>query len=490
VPTWARFPTGVALLVGLYWAAAHVGYWLGFSGPVASIVWLPAGAGIAFLYVGGLRFWPGVLIGDLLVNDYNTLPVGTALAQTVGNVLECVVAAWLLHRLVRTRSPLDTLESLGRGACALVAGVAVSATIGVTASWVGGVISLDDTPHIWRTWFLGDFSGALLVVPFVVAWMELPTRRPTRRRCIEAAVWLAVLLATAEGAFRTNQHLVYLVFPALIWSAVRFGRRGATLAILIAAGLAIWETRHDNGPFAFRSITESVLVTQLFIVVAVVSTLCLAVLVAEREQLAAHLGASRMAALTAAETERRRVERDLHDGAQQRLIALRVHLRLARDGTAQDGVPPVLEYADGELQTAVEELRDLVHGIHPAVLRELSLASALRSLGARSAIPVTFVELPQRPLPDPIEEAAYYIVAESLTNTQKHARASAVEVSVAVHDGGLRIETRDDGVGGAVEQNGSGLRGLRARAADLGGTFAVDSRDGRGTTLTAILPID
>jgi signal transduction histidine kinase len=81
-------------------------------------------------------------------------------------------------------------------------------------------------------------------------------------------------------------------------------------------------------------------------------------------------------------------------------------------------------------------------------------------------------------------------VAESLTNTQKHARASAIEVSVAVHDGGLRIETTDDGIGGAVEENGSGLRGLRARAADLGGTFAVDSRDGRGTTLTAILPLD
>ena len=165
LPSWARFPTGVGLLVGLYWAAAHIGYWVGFSGPVASIVWLPAGAGIAFLYLGGLRFWPGILIGDLLVNDYSTLPVGTALAQTTGNVLECVVAAWLLHRLVRTRSPLDILDGLARGLCALAAGVAVSATVGVAASWIGEVISFDATPHIWRTWFLGDISGALIVVP-------------------------------------------------------------------------------------------------------------------------------------------------------------------------------------------------------------------------------------------------------------------------------------------------------------------------------------
>jgi signal transduction histidine kinase len=489
VPTWARFPAGVAALVGLYWASAHVGYWVQFSWSVASIVWLPAGVGIAFLYLGGLRFWPGVVIGDLLVNDYRELPLGTALTQSVGNVLECVVAAWLLHRLVRTRSPLDSIEGLGRGLCALAAGVILSATVGVAASWAGGVISLDAIPHIWRTWFLGDISGALIVVPFAIAWSELSNLKLDARRWIEGALLMALLVGATEVAFRTTRPIVYLVFTALIWSAVRFGKRGATLAIVIASVLATWNTTRFEGPFTFHSISESVLTTQLYIVVAVVSTLCLAVLLAEREQLAVRLGASQVEVLAAAETERRRVERDLHDGAQQRLIALRVHLRLARNGNAQDGIPDLLGYADDELQAAVEELRDLVHGIHPAVLRELSLASALQSLGARSAIPVAFVELPQRPLPDPVEETAYYIVAEALTNTQKHARASAVQVSVAVNDGELRLQTKDDGVGGAVEQNGSGLRGLRARAADLGGTFDVESPDGQGTTLTAVLPI-
>ena len=123
------------------------------------------------------------------------------------------------------------------------------------------------------------------------------------------------------------------------------------------------------------------------------------------------------------------------------------------------------------------------------MLRELSLGSALRSLGARSAVPVTFLELPSGPLPDGVEEAAYYIVAEALTNTQKHARATAIQVRVGARDGSLRIEARDNGLGGAVEQSGSGLRGLRARAADLGGTFELDSPDGRGTTITAVLPI-
>jgi signal transduction histidine kinase len=486
VPIWARFPAGVALLVGLYWTGAHVGYWMQFSGPVAAIVWLPAGVGIAFLYLGGLRFWPGVLIGDLLVNDYGALPLGTAVAQSVGNVLECVVAAWLLHRLVRTHSPLDSIESLGRGLCAIAAGVIVSATVGVTASRSGDVISLDAIPHIWRTWFLGDISGALILVPFAIAWSKLPGTKLDPRRWIEVGLILAVLVGATEGAFRTTRPIVYIVFPVLIWSAVRFGKRGATLAIVIASALVIWNTTHYEGPFTFKSISESVLTTQLYIVVAAVSTLCLAVLVAEREQLAVRLGASQVEVLAAAETERRRVERDLHDGAQQRLIALRVHLGLAGDGRAD---ADVLAYANREIQAAVEELRDLVHGIHPAVLRELSLASALRSLGARSAIPVTFLELPQQSLPDPVEEAAYYIVAEALTNTQKHAQATAIQVGVAARDGSLRIESRDNGVGGAVEENGSGLRGLRERAADLGGTFEVDSRDGRGTTITAVLPI-
>ena len=194
------------------------------------------------------------------------------------------------------------------------------------------------------------------------------------------------------------------------------------------------------------------------------TTLCLAVVVAEREQLAVRLGASRIEMLAAAENERQRVERDLHDGAQQRLLALRVHLRLG-DGAAE---PSALGYADREIAAAVEELRDLVHGIHPAVLRELSLASALRSLGARSAIAVTFSHLPQERLPEPVQEAAYYIVAEALANAQKHSRATSIRVRVAAEGGHLLVEASDNGVGGASETDGSGLRGLRGRAADLG----------------------
>src|SRR3954467_13937357 len=125
----APYITGVLVLAGLYYGSAKLGYELEFAGPVAAIVWFPAGVGIAFLYLGGLRFWPGVLIGDLLANDYSALPLGSALGQTTGNLLEVLVAVVLLRRFVRRRSPLDTVPGLGGMVAAIAIGTAVSATI-------------------------------------------------------------------------------------------------------------------------------------------------------------------------------------------------------------------------------------------------------------------------------------------------------------------------------------------------------------------------
>src|SRR5829696_1167839 len=116
------YPVGVAALAGLYYAAAKTGYLLEFAGPVAAIVWLPVGVGIAFLYLGGLRYWPGVVVGDLLANDYDALPVGSALGQTAGNVLEVVVIVVLLRRFVPDHDPLSTVRGIGLMLVAIVAG--------------------------------------------------------------------------------------------------------------------------------------------------------------------------------------------------------------------------------------------------------------------------------------------------------------------------------------------------------------------------------
>src|SRR4051812_28319862 len=168
----ARYVVGVASLAGLYYAGAKVGYLLEFSGPVAAIVWLPVGIGMAFLYLGGLRYWPGVLIGDLFANDYMTLPVGSALGQTCGNVLEVVLATVLLRRFVRRGSPLDRVSGVGWLVVAIAAGTALSATVGASSLLMGDVISWQDAPTVWRTWWLGDSSGALVVVPLAIAWQR------------------------------------------------------------------------------------------------------------------------------------------------------------------------------------------------------------------------------------------------------------------------------------------------------------------------------
>ena len=136
-----RYLAGVVALAGAYYAAAKLGYELEFAGPVAAVVWLPAGVAIAFLCLGGLRFWPGVLVGDLLANDYSALPLGSALGQTLGNMLEVLVAALLIRRLLARGSPLDSLAGLGRLLAAIAAGTAISATVGPLSLLAGDVIS-------------------------------------------------------------------------------------------------------------------------------------------------------------------------------------------------------------------------------------------------------------------------------------------------------------------------------------------------------------
>jgi signal transduction histidine kinase len=210
------------------------------------------------------------------------------------------------------------------------------------------------------------------------------------------------------------------------------------------------------------------------------------------ERSRAELTASRARIVTATDQTRRRIERDLHDGVQQRLVSLLLAQRMA-----EMMVPPGLselqarlcEVADG-LAGAMEELREIAHGLHPAILAERGLRPALKTLARRSAVPVELDLCTETRLPEPVEVAAYYIVSEALTNTAKHARASVVHVAVEVRHGVLELSIRDDGCGGADPACGSGLIGLTDRVDALGGTIEVASPVGQGTTLRVRLPVE
>lgn len=204
----------------------------------------------------------------------------------------------------------------------------------------------------------------------------------------------------------------------------------------------------------------------------------------------AKLAASRARIVAASDEARRRIERDLHDGAQQRIVSLGLELRLAQAGVP-DGLPQVRDgiarIADA-LAGVLDELRETARGIHPAMLSEGGLQPALRTLARRAPVPVELEVATAARFPEPVEVAAYYVVSEALTNAAKHARASHVAVAVSERDGDLRLSVRDDGVGGAEPQGGSGLVGLRDRVEALGGTIEVQSpRDG-GTSLVVTLP--
>ena len=198
---------------------------------------------------------------------------------------------------------------------------------------------------------------------------------------------------------------------------------------------------------------------------------------------------SRARVLEAGQAERKRLERDLHDGAQQRLVALALQLKLLEKQLAHDpSATERLDVAQREVALSLEELRDLARGIHPAVLSAHGLGVALEQVAARSPVPVKLdVDLHER-LPEQIELAAYFVVCEALANVGKYAHATAVRVVIARHDGLAVIEVADNGVGGADDGNGSGLRGLADRVEALGGRLEVVSPPGRGTVLTAEVP--
>jgi signal transduction histidine kinase len=202
------------------------------------------------------------------------------------------------------------------------------------------------------------------------------------------------------------------------------------------------------------------------------------------------LAASRARIVEAGDAERRRLERNLHDGAQQRLVTLALQLRLIgnileRDPGAARGA---VEAASSELHAALEELRELARGIHPAVLTERGLEPAVAALAHRSPVPVEVVSVPGDRLPAAVEAAAYYIIAEAVTNVAKYAEASHVAVTVSRFDGRTLVEVSDDGVGGADPGAGSGLRGIADRVEALNGHFAVTSPPGLGTTIRAEIP--
>jgi PAS domain S-box-containing protein len=235
-------------------------------------------------------------------------------------------------------------------------------------------------------------------------------------------------------------------------------------------------TRHYEGRFAASGDEEFLMIVRE---------------ITQRKQQQQELEASRQRIVAAGDDARRKLERNLHDGAQQRLVSISLSLRLAQGQLEKNpaAAQEVLEASREELARALEELRELARGIHPAVLTDRGLEAALESLAARAPLPVE-IEGPQASLPPAVEAAAYYVVSEALANVTKYAQASSVKVTVEQVNGCAHVEVSDDGVGGADPGRGSGLRGLADRVASLNGKLAIDSPPGAGTRVRAEIPLE
>jgi len=507
-----RWPTlremvGIVGLGLAYFAAAKLGQTLRYTASVSAI-WPPAGLGIAALYLFGLRWWPGIFLGELLVNGQllfegsHPPPLGSLMGQQAGNMAEVIAGAWLLGRLIGPRARLERASEVGGTILAVGTATAISATVGTISMLAGGVVELHEVPTFWRTWLLGDTAGALIVLPLCLTWAD-PRRAWRRVRRFEGAVVIALVAVLATIAVLSDAPLTYLTFPALIWAAFRFGPPGVTLATALMAGITIGITADQVGAFYKQPIDNRTLSTQLYLLVGALTALFLSAVVSERERSAAELAAAKRRETERAIEQRRRIARDLHDSVSQALFSSTLHTRAAQKALDDGGgqrtpqLRQMLQTIDELTKRAQSEMRRFIFawgpeeigdGLVPALTRHVA------SFAGDGAVRIR-VEGPSGPLPlqAETETQLYGIAREALANVVRHADADTVTVHVYATASGVVLEVGDDGRGfdpQRVRAGRFGLESMRSRAGEIGADLAVISAPGRGTVVRVEVPAE
>jgi signal transduction histidine kinase len=502
----ARDVAGILVLAAAYFGAAKLGQTLHYTASVSAI-WPPVGLGIAALYLGGLQLWPGIFLGELLVNGElllsanNSVPIGSVAGQHLGNMAEVVVGAWLLRRLIGRRARLDTAAQVGGVVVAALTATAISATVGTLSMLAGGVIDGGDVPTFWRTWWLGDSSGALVVLPLLLTWLG-DARSAWRRIFVpEGALLIATVVALATTAVMSSAPLTYLIFPALIWAAFRFGPPGVTLATAINAAITIGVTADQLGAFFKQPISNRTLSTQLYVLITALTALVLSAVVSERERSADELAESRRREGERALEERRRIARDLHDSVSQALFSSALHIRTAEKALANETerYPPrlgeSLSAAAGLTKRAQREMRTFIFEWGPDGVGD-GLVSAFRqhvsSLAAEVGLAVD-VQGSEEPLPlsKATQAQLYGIGREALANAVRHSGAKLAAVRIVSGPGGVVMEVADNGEGFDPERARSGhygLESMRSRTAEIRGELTIRSSPGHGTIVRVEVP--
>lgn len=279
----------ILTLAVVYHLAARVGLNMAYVQINTSPVWPPTGIAIAALLIFGTNIWPGISLGVLLGSLLTGADIGIAAGMTLGNTLEALTAAYLLKRFVNFHIEMDRIRDVvGLGGVALLS-TTISATMGTITLMLVGRGDWSGFWAIWTTWWIGDLLGALVVAPVLLVWVSTPSFKAHSRHYIEGAILLGLLILITwyvfggkppDGIF--HQALIYMVFPFLIWAALRFRQHGATLTIFIVSGIAIWGTVQGLGPFSLESKNDSLILLQTFMAVVSLTALVLAAATIER----------------------------------------------------------------------------------------------------------------------------------------------------------------------------------------------------------------
>jgi signal transduction histidine kinase len=507
-----RWPTvretvGFVALGLAYFAAGKLGQTLRYTASVSAI-WPPAGLGIAALYLFGLRWWPGVFLGELLVNGQLLVegshppPLGSLVGQQAGNMAEVIVGAWLLGRLIGPRAKLERASEVGGTIVAVGTATAISATVGTISMLAGDVIGVDEVPTFWRTWLLGDTAGALIVLPLCLTWAD-PRRAWRRVRRFEGAVVIALVAGLAAIAVLSDAPLTYLTFPALIWAAFRFGPPGVTLATALMAGITIGITADQVGAFYKQPIDNRTLSTQLYLLVGALTALFLSAVVSERERSAAELAAAKRREAERAIEQRRRIARDLHDSVSQALFSSTLHTRAAQKALDDGGgqrtpqLRQMLQTIDELTKRAQSEMRRFIFEWGPEEIGDGLVPALTRHVAAFAGDGTVRVHVEgppgALPLQPDTETQLYGIAREALANVVRHADAGSAVVRVEATAACVVLEVGDDGRGfdpQSVRAGRFGLESMRSRVGEIGADLAVISAPGRGTVVRVEVPAE
>ena len=494
----------ILALAVVYVAAARAGLMMDAVAGFATLVWPGTGIAIAALFVLGLRMWPGVLVGAVVANVWTGAPIAVAAGIAIGNTLEGLFGAYALRR-ANFRRQLDRVrDALVLIALAAACAPLVSATVGVASLWLGDVVETSALVDTWRAWWLGDAVGALVVTPVL-----LTLARPARDRALESSALVVVLGLTGVLVFggRTilpGLQLPYVVFPPLVWAALRFGARGAARATFVMIAIAIAGTALQHGPFASETLAAALLSLQAFMVVVAITILLLGSASAERDD-----------AVRKREELMEVISHELKNPISSVQLSSEVLLKLATEDSVRKRVVAIQRAGD-RMTTLIQnvlDLRALERGriaIEPVEMQAVDLveeaAELLRPLAAERAQTIEIASSEKHAVFCD-RDRVLQIFANLVGNAMKFSpRSSVIELALVATTGHIQFSVRDRGPGLAPEerarvfdrywqapktaQHGSGL-GLficKGLVEAHGGSIWVESEPGSGSVFHFTLP--